>query len=105
MIVVFAKTYLKELYENGRTLDKKYRFQPEIISRYRKRIGILISAPSPETLYRINSLHFEALMGDKAGLYSVRVNDKYRIEFTIQDEPEHKNVTVCSIEELSKHYD
>ncbi|MDE5574821.1 MAG: type II toxin-antitoxin system RelE/ParE family toxin [Bacteroidales bacterium] len=105
MIVVFAKTYLEELYESGRTSEKKYRFQPDIISRYRKRIGTLLNAPSPETLYQIHSLHFEALVGDKAGLYSIRVNDKYRIEFTIQDMPEHKSVTVCSIEELSKHYD
>lgn len=105
MLVVFAKTYLCELYEHGRTSDKKYRFQPEIVSRYRKRIGMLIGAPSIETLYQINSLHFEALVGDKAGLYSIRVNDKYRIEFTIQDTPEHKSATVCSIEELSKHYD
>lgn len=105
MIVVFAKTYLEELYESGRTSEKKYRFQPDIVSRYRKRIGMLLNAPSPETLYQIHSLHFEALVGDKAGLYSIRVNDKYRIEFTIQDRPEHKSVTVCSIEELSKHYD
>jgi proteic killer suppression protein len=39
MIVTFDKEYLKELYETGKTNDKKYRFQPDIIWRYQKRIG------------------------------------------------------------------
>lgn len=30
MIVIFGHTYLKELYENGKTSDKKHRFQPSI---------------------------------------------------------------------------
>ena len=32
-------------------------------------------------LMRYNSLNYERLEGDKAGLSSVRVNDQYRIEF------------------------
>ena len=30
MIVTFDKEYLKELYESGKTNDKKHRFQPDI---------------------------------------------------------------------------
>ena len=30
---------------------------------------------------KINSLNYEKLKGDKKGLSSVRVNDRYRIEF------------------------
>lgn len=37
MIVIFDKDYLRELYLTGRS-DKKHRFQPEIISRYKRRI-------------------------------------------------------------------
>ena len=104
MIVTFDKTYLKELYETGKTSDKKYRFQPDIVSRYRKRIHVLRDAPYPETLYQLNSLHYEALSGDKAGIFSIRVNDKYRIEFTISDIGNDKSLTICNITELSNHY-
>lgn len=105
MVVVFEQTYLRELFETGCTSDKKHRFQPDIVKRYQKRIETLIAVPSPETLYRFNSLNFEALTGDKAGHYSIRVNDKYRIEFTLNTESEHTLITICKIVELSNHYD
>lgn len=35
MIVTFEEKYLQELYEIGKTTDKKRRFQPEIIRKYR----------------------------------------------------------------------
>lgn len=105
MVVVFEQTYLRELFETGCTSDKKHRFQPDIVRRYQKRIETLIAVPSPETLYRFNSLNFEALTGDKAGRYSIRVNDKYRIEFTLNTDSEHTLITICKIVELSNHYD
>ena len=103
MIVTFDKDYLRELYEQGKTNDKKHRYQPDIVRRYQQRIKILESAPRIETLFQIKSLNYEVLVGDKAGRSSIRVNDKYRIEFTVsyQGEPV---VIVCNIMELSNHY-
>lgn len=105
MIVTFDKEYLKELYESGKTKDKKHRFQPEIVKRYKRCIDYLKWASSKETLFTINSLRFEALTGDKNGMFSVRVNDKYRIEFTLNMTSEEPLLTICSIIELSNHYD
>ena len=34
MEIKFEKKYLQELYEFGKTTDKKYRFQPDIVKRY-----------------------------------------------------------------------
>ena len=101
--VTFDKTYLKELYDQGRTSDKKHRFQPDIVKRYQQRIKTLVSAPRIETLYQIKSLNYEVLSGDKAGISSIRVNDKYRIEFTVNI-AEEPLVTICNILELSNHY-
>lgn len=42
---------------------------------------------------------------DKAGLFSIRVNDKYRIEFSLSNNPDIKILTICNIVELSNHYD
>ena len=44
MKIVFEKEYLSELYYNGKMSDKKHRFQPEIIKRYKLRIEALESA-------------------------------------------------------------
>lgn len=105
MIVTFEKEYLKEMFECGRCSDKKHRFQPQIIRGYRRRVEILQSVPRPETLYQFNALHFEALVGDKSGLFSIRVNDQYRIEFQLSDSSDQPLLTICNIVELSNHYD
>jgi len=105
MIVTFEETYLKELYENGVTSDKKHRYQPSVIDRYKNCIDYLRNAPRKETLFLVRSLHFEALKGNKRGLYSVRVNKQYRVEFTLDENIETPVLTICNIVELSNHYD
>lgn len=105
MILVFDKEYLKELYETGRSSDKKHRFQPQIVVSYQRRIEQLLAAPNQEFLYQLRSLHFEALHGDKDGLYSIRVNLQYRIEFSLSQDYENPIMTICNIVELSNHYD
>lgn len=105
MVVAFDKTYLKELYENGKSSDKKHRYQPDIIQRYINRINYLKKAPSKEALYPIKSLHFESLQGDKKGLFSVKVNNQYRIEFQFYENMEQPILSICNIVELSNHYD
>ena len=88
MEIHFDKEYLQQLYEEGKTKDKKYRFQPQNI----------------EELYAIRSFHYEVLKGDKAGISSIRVNDQYRIEFTVKQSTSETVVTICNILELSNHY-
>ena len=105
MIVTFEETYLRELFEQGHCSDKKHRYQPQIIKRYQRRIEQLRAAPRPETLYHLNSLCFEALKGDKEGLFSVRVNNQYRVEFSLNTDSENPILSVCNIVELSNHYD
>ena len=104
MEIKFDKEYLRELYDKGKTTDKKYRFQPQIVQKYRKTLDILESVTVVEDLFRYNGLHYESLRGDKEGLESVRVNDQYRIEFKTTKVVSETVVTVCNIIELSNHY-
>lgn len=104
MIVTFEETYLRELYEKGTTDNKKHRYQPDIVRRYRKCIQLMKSVPDIVSLTKYNSLNYEALVGNKTGISSIRVNDKYRIEFTVRVSKEDLLVTVCNIIELSNHY-
>ncbi len=104
MIVTFEQEYLRDLYETGQTTDKKHRFQPDVVKRYRERIKTLETAARVEDLFVINSLNYEVLRGDKKGVSSIRVNNQYRIEFTVKDNSVEPIVTVCNILELSNHY-
>lgn len=103
MIVTFDKDYLRELYETGKG-DKKHRFQPDIVKRYKRRIDILKQALNVEELFAIHALNYEVLKGDKAGISSIRVNDQYRIEFTVSNQESETIVYICNILELSNHY-
>ena len=106
MIVTFEKEYLAELYHHGKCSDKKHRYQPEIVKRYKLRIDMLYAASCIEALYRLHSLNYEVLSGSKAGISSIRVNDQYRIEFVVSHE-EHGGkeiLTICNIIDLSNHY-
>lgn len=105
MVVTFEKEYLRELYETEKATDKKYRFQPHVVSKYVRCIDLLIGAPNLEALYKFNSLNYEVLKGDKKGISSIRVNNQYRIEFITTNVSETEAViTVCNIIELSNHY-
>lgn len=104
MEINFDKDYLRQLYEEGKTTDKKHRFQPNIVARYQLRIKVLEQARSVEELYVIHSLHYEVLKGDKAGISSIRVNDQYRIEFEERAREGETIATICNIIDLSNHY-
>lgn len=65
MEITFEKEYLRELYELGRTSDKKHRFQPQIVKRYQLRIKTLEQASRIEDLFPLSSLNYEVLKGKK----------------------------------------
>jgi len=104
MRVTFKEEYLEELYTKGKSGNKKYRFQPQIVRGYQKAVKFLIQAQRIEDLFPFKSLHFEALHGDKEGRFSVKANDQYRVEFSIEDSEEEPVVTICHVLELSNHY-
>jgi len=106
MIVTFEKEYLRDLYEKGKTTDKKHRFQPDVIDGYVKGVYWLQEVERPEDLYRNKSLNYEVLKGKKNGISSIRATKKYRIEFTItyNGSDTEPIITVCNILELSNHY-
>ena len=104
MVVTFNEDYLENLYKRGETGVKKLRFQPQVVRGYQKAVKYLIQASRIEDLLPFRSLHFEALHGDKDGRFSVRANDQYRVEFTVEQTKNEPVVTICNIMELSNHY-
>lgn len=104
MIVTFDSEELQIMYEEGKNPNRKYRFQPDIIRRYQKAINFLKASSSIESLWKIQSLNYEVLSGDKSGRSSVHVNNRYRLEFTVDIDSNEPMLTVCNIIELSNHY-
>lgn len=104
MVIEFDKDYLYELYTDGKTSDKKHRYQPEVIRGYQKAVFLLSSANAVSDLFRINALNYEVLKGDKKGISSVRINLQYRLEFIVRDEMNEQIITVCRLLDISNHY-
>lgn len=105
MEVEFEKDYLRELYETGKTADKKHRYQPPVVNGYLKCVRALIKAVRTEDLYLINSLNYEKLKGNKEGLSSVRINNQYRLEF--RETVNSNNIieaVICSLTDITNHY-
>ena len=101
MEITFEKDYLRQLFYEGKAKDKQNRYQPHIIKKYVQIVNIMDSVDTTTDLLRYRSLHYEKLIGEKAGLESVRVNDQYRIEFRTSTDGQ---ITLCNITELSNHY-
>lgn len=104
MYIEFDKEYLKELYTEGKTSDKKHSYQPEVIRGYQKAVSALKRATGVEMLYQLHSLKYEVLQGDKRGISSVRINRKYRLEFTVREVLDEEIITICRLLEISNHY-
>ena len=101
MVIEYEKDYLKELYDNGKSTNKKYRFQTPVITKYQRRIDTLMAATCMEDLFVFNSLNFEALNN---GYYSIRIDYHYRLEFEIRQEGSEPIVTICTVTDITNHY-
>ena len=101
MIIEYEEDYLQELYETGTCKNKKYRFQKHIIAKYQKRIDTLLAAMQKEDLFVFNSLNFESLNN---GYYSIRIDYHYRLIFKLREEGQKEIMTICTITEISNHY-
>jgi len=60
-----------------------------------KRLEILEAAADKRALMMLPSNRFAALVGDRAGQYSIRINDRWRICFEWPDsQPEPSNIEI-----------
>lgn len=105
MIVKFDKEYLEELYLTGKCDNKKFRFQPQVIRNYIRRVVTLAEAPNIEALYPFHSLNYEVLTGDKKGISSIRIDKQYRLEFIVSnDTGSELTITICTLIDITNHY-
>jgi Plasmid maintenance system killer protein len=102
MIIKFDNYDLELLYE-GQKPKRKPKYPEEVITSFKKKVKTMENVSNAEELRQFTSLRFERLNGNKKDLYSIRVNDQYRIEFRLDNEI-IKLAELATIEDLSKHY-
>lgn len=99
MIVQFNNDYLEKLFTGG-PIKGKPKYSEVVITKFKKCVLILKNVENSVELSKFRGLNFEALKGDKSGLYSLRVDEGYRLEFRIMKDI----IEIVEIEELSNHY-
>ncbi|WP_336987421.1 type II toxin-antitoxin system RelE/ParE family toxin [Altererythrobacter aquiaggeris] len=70
-----------------------------VINSARKKIVLLEQAPDERTIRNWRSLNFKKLSGDRNGQKSIRVNDQYRIIFTLDNDGNPPLITILEIDD------
>jgi len=81
MIKSFADIETEHLYTSG----KSKLFPPDILKRAIKRLTQLDAAVVVEDLRMPPSNHLEVLSGNRAGQWSIRINDQWRVCFQFKN--------------------
>ena len=68
------------------------------------RVVTLQNAPNIEALFPLHSLNYEMLVGDKAGISSIRIDNQYRLEFVVNMDCAEPTITICTLEDITNHY-
>jgi len=72
-------------------------FSVAVVTKFRMRIQAIGAADDERTFYALKSLHFEKLKGNRAGQYSMRLNDQWRLILEFKKKPSGKIVVVIEI--------
>lgn len=95
MQVEFRTSRLERCYREHRRAVKAW--GADIAERYIERINILKFSRSVEDLYRIETLRFHELKGQRAGEYAIWLGRRERLIVTFRDDA----MTVVRIEEVT----
>ncbi len=75
------------------------RLSVAVIKSARRKLTMLRAAVDDRSLRNWKSLHYEKLRGDREGQRSIRLNDRYRMVFELDDETMPQVATILSIED------
>lgn len=73
-----------------------------VIKSARRKLTVLRAATDDRSLRNWKSLHYEKLKGDREGMRSIRLNDQYRMVFTLNENVTPQVATVTAIEDYHR---
>lgn len=68
-----------------------------VVKAARRKLILLESAPDERTLRNWKSLNYKKLSGERDGQHSIRVNDQYRIVFTLNEDEKPPVIIIIEI--------
>ncbi|WP_137044687.1 type II toxin-antitoxin system RelE/ParE family toxin [Pseudolabrys sp. FHR47] len=77
----------------------KTRFPVAVIRSARRKLTVLRAAPDDRALRTWKSLHYERLKGARDGQRSIRLNDQFRMVFTLDETTNPQTATIIAIED------
>jgi toxin HigB-1 len=97
MIIFMIRTFADAQTERFFTAGKSKHFPPDVLKRAGKRLTQLDAAVTLDDLRMPPSNRLEALSGDRAGQWSIRINDQWRVCFRFE------NGEACDVEITDYH--
>tara|TARA_R110000824_G_scaffold118960_14_gene271984 strand:+ start:100024 stop:100320 length:297 start_codon:yes stop_codon:yes gene_type:complete len=96
MRIVFMNADLEliETEEAGAT-----RLPVSVIQSARRKLTVLRAAIDDRSLRNWKSLHYEKLKGDREGQRSIRINEKYRMIFELDEKTDPQTIKILAIED------
>ena len=70
-----------------------------VIKSARRKLTVIRAAVDDRDLRSWKSLHYEKLKGDRDGQRSIRLNDQYRMVFTLDEKTRPPTVTILAVED------
>jgi toxin HigB-1 len=77
----FADRGTEDIYDGLNSQRARKRLPVALLERARNKLSTLAFAETLDDLRTAPSNHLEKLRGDRAGEYSIRINDRYRVCF------------------------
>lgn len=101
MEVYFNSKDLEELYRTGRS--RKLKLPGQVVDKFFATVQKIDAAETIHDLLADKGLRFEKLKGD-SNRYSMRLNQKYRLEMTVEWKNESQTVGGFILITISDHY-
>jgi toxin HigB-1 len=70
---------------------------PDITRSFRRKVQLLAASLDDRDIRAMRSLRMEKLVGDRAGQYSIRLNDQFRLIFRLKTDGRGKVVIIIEI--------
>ncbi|MCX7789537.1 MAG: type II toxin-antitoxin system RelE/ParE family toxin [Chloroflexaceae bacterium] len=90
----FVNKKLQSLYTDKTGAEQ---YEHSVVKAFFRVMAIIESAPDTRDFYKLKSLHYEKLSGDRAGQYSFRLNKQWRLIVRIEQGEEGPEVAIIEI--------
>lgn len=95
MEIVFQDKQKLSLIETDKAANTKLPIA--VINSCRKKFNLLRAASDEQTLRGWKSFHYEKLKGDRSGQKSIKINDQWRLIFTVDTDCNPPKIVLLEI--------